>query len=361
MQETWNKFVYDLCEAKKRNMDESEYHSLIENQFQLLEWAKYKGEICHKPTIPIGNNNSIYPDILIKKDGEEQFVIEVKRPVHVQKERESQQLVSYMRQLKLKVGIYIGEHIEVFYDQPDNKDVISVIKVDLELDSTKGAKFMELFSKRQFDKANIVAFCEDRIKEMQRQKSLNKIRENLISEDGKILIRESLTKYLTEKYRGNFVENEIDKMLSTLKFIIIPKDTQIPLSPIVSSKEIPATEQKQASKSSIRYSLNGGDFLYINRFVFAVVREYVKLHPNASFENIKDKFPDDIKSQGVVQSLDYVKNKNYKGKRFFMNKDEIIISGDNISFVVSNQWNINTVQRVIEIAEDLGFIVKSNK
>lgn len=221
MQETWNKFVYDLCEAKKRNMDENGYHSLIENQFQLLEWAKYKGEICHKPTIPIGNNQYIQPDILIKKDGEEQFVIEVKRPVHVQKERERQQLVSYMRQLKLKVGIYIGEHIEVFYD-PDNKDAISVIKVDLELDNAKGAKFVELFSKKQFDKAGIVAFCEERIKEMQRQESLNKISENLISEDGKILIKESLGQYLTEKYKGVFMEEEIWKMLSTLRFCAVP-------------------------------------------------------------------------------------------------------------------------------------------
>ena len=44
-----------------------------------------------------------------------------------------------------------------------------------------------------------------------------------------------------------------------------------------------------------------------------------------------------------------------------MSQDEIMISGDSISFVVSNQWNKDTVQRVIKIAENLGFIVKSNK
>lgn len=218
MQETWNKFVYNLYEAKKKNMDENGYHSLIETQFQWLEWLVFKGEICHKPTIPIGNNQSIQPDILIKKDDEEQFVIEVKRPVHTLRERERQQLVSYMRQLKLQVGVYIGEHIEVFYDQPNNKDAVSVLKVDLELDSAKGAKFVELFSKKQFDKADIEAFCEERIKEMQRQESLNKIAESLVSEDGGIQIAESLKRYLAEKYRNVFSEEEIDKMLSTLKF-----------------------------------------------------------------------------------------------------------------------------------------------
>jgi len=28
MQEKWNQFVYDLCEAKKRDVDEDIYHSL---------------------------------------------------------------------------------------------------------------------------------------------------------------------------------------------------------------------------------------------------------------------------------------------------------------------------------------------
>lgn len=45
MQEKWNHFVYDLCEAKNKDVDEDIYHSLIENQLQLLGWAKWKGEI----------------------------------------------------------------------------------------------------------------------------------------------------------------------------------------------------------------------------------------------------------------------------------------------------------------------------
>ena len=82
MQTKWNQFVYLLCEAKKKNVEENDYHSLIEQQLQLLGWFLFNGEICHKPSIHIGNSNHIQPDILIKKDGEEEFVIEVKRPSH---------------------------------------------------------------------------------------------------------------------------------------------------------------------------------------------------------------------------------------------------------------------------------------
>lgn len=113
MIEKWNFFVYDLCEAKKKDVDEDSFHALIETQLQHLGWAKYKGEICHKQNIHLGNSNRIEPDILIKRDGEDEFVIEVKRPSHKQIKKDVDQLLSYMRILKLNVGIYIGEYIEV--------------------------------------------------------------------------------------------------------------------------------------------------------------------------------------------------------------------------------------------------------
>lgn len=351
MQETWNKFVFDLYEAKKKNMEENGYHSLIETQFQLLGWAKYNGEICHKPTIPIGNNQSIQPDILIKKDGEEQFVIEVKRPLHTLRERERQQLVSYMRQLKLQVGVYIGEHIEVFYDQPNNKDAVSVLKVELELDSAKGAKFIELFSKRQFDKADIETFCEERIKEMQRQESLNKIKESLVSEDGGIQIKESVKQYLAEKYKDVFSGEEIDKMLSALMFKAMPIREEMQVGKLAS------TNKSQSQKTDeTQYSLNGGAFLWKNRFVLAVVREYVKLHPNATFEEIERVFPPQEQgSFGVIRSMEYIKQKRYKNRCYF--KDEFLVSKDGIPYAVSTQWSIVNVQNIVRIAQSLGFTV----
>lgn len=361
MQETWNKFVFDLYEAKKKNMEENGYHSLIETQFQLLGWAKYNGEICHKPTIPIGNNQSIQPDILIKKDGEEQFVIEVKRPLHTLRERERQQLVSYMRQLKLQVGVYIGEHIEVFYDQPNNKDAVSVLKVDLELDSAKGAKFIELFSKKQFDKADIESFCEERIKEMQRQESLNKIKESLVSEDGGIQIKESVKLYLAEKYKDAFSEEEIDKMLSALMFKAMLIETECSVPPIIEKQIQPLTVKEKSStkqKDYTRYALNAGEPLRKNHFALEVVKEYMRLYPQTHFEDIKRVFPDDLQNAGcgVIRSLDSIEQK--KQKRYFTKQNDILISGDNIHFAVTTQWGINNIPNMIEKAKSLGFTVK---
>lgn len=217
MTEKWNYFVYDLCEAKTKDIEEDGFHALIETQLQHLGWAKYKEEICHKPSIHLGNNNSIVPDIIIKRDGEDEFVIEVKRPSHKQSKKDVDQLLSYMRILKLNVGIYIGDHIEIFYDMPSSKEAISVMKVPLEINNKLGAKFVERFDKENFSQESIVNFCEERIQEIQRQNSLNEIKESLIA-DAQTQIAESLRPYLMEKYGGGFSEEEIKGMLATMCF-----------------------------------------------------------------------------------------------------------------------------------------------
>ncbi|MCI1325391.1 MAG: hypothetical protein LKG60_09340 [Prevotella sp.] len=116
----WNNFVSRLIECKKKNVVEKDYHSCIEFQLQLLGWTNFPKEINHKVNLPIGNHGSIQPDILIGIEPNWKFVIEVKRPNHVQTKKECDQLTSYMRQLKLSIGIYIGECIEIFYDRPSS-------------------------------------------------------------------------------------------------------------------------------------------------------------------------------------------------------------------------------------------------
>ena len=217
MQETWKRFVYPLIEDKKQDVEEETYHRHIENQLMLLGWEPWKGEIIHKQSLRIGNRNRMEPDILVARDDEYQFVIEVKRPGNTQAREEITQLESYMRQLRLDVGIYIGEHIEMFYDKPNTNHVVSVFKWAVDLEEKRGVRFVELFSKENFSKEAIVDFCEERIQEIQRQNSLNEIKDSLIA-DAQTQITESLKPYLMDQYGGSFSEEEIKGMLATIRF-----------------------------------------------------------------------------------------------------------------------------------------------
>ena len=363
MQEMWNRFVFDLCEAKTKDSDEDNYHALIETQIQLLGWAKWKGEICHKPNIPIGNSKYIQPDILIKRDNEDQFVIEVKRPVHTQTDRERVQLESYMRQLKLDVGIYIGEHIEVFYDKPKSKDAVSVLRVPLEIDSKLGAKFVEKFSKEAFSKDGIVEFCEARMEEMKRQASLNKIKENLIA-NAQTQIKESLLPYLMEKYSGSFSEEDMKGMLSQLHFSAEAGSLVIPQTPQENQHNqtniLPPETTKKREYDYTEYSIEGGQFLGKNKFVYAAVSLYVKQHPNATFADLEKAFPPELQgSFGVIRTMEYIKEKNYNGRRYFKEPEYVLFSGDHIPFAVSTGWGKGNIEKFLKAVKQLGYHVET--
>ena len=361
--EEWNKFVYDLIEAQKKNVEEDKYHALIESQLQLLGWAKYKGEICHKPNIPIGNRDHIQPDILIKDNEENLFVIEVKRPVHIQTERERLQLESYMRQLKVDVGIYVGENIEIFYDAPKEKSAASVLKVPLKLDDRLGAKFVEKFSKDIFSRDAIVKFCEERIQEMQHLENLYKIKESILS-DPQTIILESLKNSLIEKYDESFSEEDIEGMLSTITFSAADVEAQQSTQkemPSESTKSRNDKKQNQRSYDTSTFSLNGGPFLKKKHFVYAVVSEYLKLHPTKSYKELELVFQPELQgSFGVIQTTQFLRKKKYQGKRYFDEEEKILRSGDNISFAVCTQWGKDNVQSIVKLSKELGFHVETS-
>lgn len=372
MKEKWNEFVFDLNEAKNRDADESEYHYIIESQLKLLGWLKSRGEICHKANIPIGNNNFIQPDILIKKDGTDLFVIEVKRPVHNITERERQQLISYMRQLKLNVGIYIGEFIEVLYDKLGSQEVEPVLAVELEFDEPNGEQFVKLFDRLNYDQDAVVGFCEEQLKKQEQKKGLLKIRDQLFSE-GNSIIMESLQQYLSEKYNNVFSEDSLIEMLSSLKFNVSFASED----PINEIQHVPSVPTGITSKVShlkgggldySKYVLNGSYSMGKGEFVLAVVKEYIKLHPEKTYTELettvfKPQFQlggnkiDSLKGSdgpGVIRSLSFIKQKNYVGKRYH---DEVLYSADKVPFKVCTEWGTNNIGNIVELAKRLGFKV----
>lgn len=231
MQTKWNEFVFGLCKAKEKDSEEREYHQEIERQLQLLGWSLYYKEICHKPSIHIGNSNHIQPDILIKKDGEEEFVIEVKRPSHKLVKKDVEQLQSYMRQLKLSVGIYIGEHIEVFYDMVGSKDAVSVLRIPLEPDNNEGTLFIDQFSKDGYDKARVLSFCKKRIEEKLHQAELDKLRDEIIAHP-KSRIDTAMLYYLSAWHKDQFSEEELTEMLRDIEFSATLKGAIVPIKPV---------------------------------------------------------------------------------------------------------------------------------
>ena len=122
MENRWNTIVKNLCRSKQKNVDEDTYQDTIECQLQLLGW--FDG-IESRPSLPNGASKTLIPDIVLNKDNHRVLPIEIKRPNNTLNERQVCQLSSYMRRLRLSLGLYIGENIQLYYDTPeDDNDAI---------------------------------------------------------------------------------------------------------------------------------------------------------------------------------------------------------------------------------------------
>ncbi len=398
MTDTWNKFVYKLIECKNHNVEEATYHSTIEDKLELLGWAAYRGEICHKINLPIGSVGCIQPDILVRKDEENMFVIEVKKPNHIRNERELQQLFSYMLQLRLKVGVYIGEYLEVFYDQPENNEVpVSILKADIALDDKNGVQFAELFSKEKFGIEPIKQLYEKLVLEKQKEEKLYKIKADLLADDSGLQLTNIVKQHLLKKYESELTEQAIESLLSSLIFRVYDKSTtansalygkstndeevkriqDYTRKNLVEEYNTPITQRTNNHKrknkhDTTTYTLNGGYPMGKNEFVLAIVKEYIHLHPEKTYQELEDIFKPQFqlsgnridstkksKGIGVIRTISFIKEHGYeddgKHKRYH---DEILQSADNQKFKVSTQWGIFNIRNIVELAKQLGFDVK---
>ena len=115
-------------------------------------------------------------------------------------------------------------------------------------------------------------------------------------------------------------------------------------------EKVKSERKEPITKDFSKYIFNGETFVK-RRLVLAVVRQYVEDYRPATFDELKEAFPDYLQgSLGVVKLIDEVSDK-YKGiggvKRYFVNDDEIIRLESGEKVIICTQWGTN-IDRFIE-------------
>ena len=111
----------------------------------------------------------------------------------------------------------------------------------------------------------------------------------------------------------------------------------------------------------VKLSLNGMVFNK-GKFGYAVIKEYLKYHPKATMAELKEIFHIGLlgswgRWELLEDDIDYAKSlKQSSGQFRHLVKDEfILISGDNIRFVVSNQWDKVNILNLLQIVKNQGW------
>ena len=119
-------------------------------------------------------------------------------------------------------------------------------------------------------------------------------------------------------------------------------------------------ERRAAAKSSkdlTQYEFMGN--VYRKRhLVLAVISYYLQTHPETTFEEVRQVFPDSLHSSyGAIAPLE--KAQAVGPKRYFLNDDQILTTGDGCKIAVCNQWGIGNLIPFLEIAQRLGYQIEA--
>ena len=118
---TWNKLCEEVKNAKRANLSEADFESKIYTFIQVwLEWSEKYSAIERQYEIKIGTT-TVYSDIVLFYDGVAEIVLELKKPNHIKADKDITQLSSYMKALQCNFGLYLGEILELYYNNPIKK------------------------------------------------------------------------------------------------------------------------------------------------------------------------------------------------------------------------------------------------
>lgn len=373
----WNEFRKDLVDLKKENALEAPFQKAVEFGLRLLGWSIFD-EIHSKEAIPVGNRNSIIPDIVLFVDGCPKLVFEIKKPNHVFNESTEKQLASYAKQYNLQYGIYIGEDIRIFKIKDFHTQEMAV-KIKYDEDCELGNLLMSHLERQKFSYEKFAEFCET---QLMYRTELWKVRANLEGDAFETTIKDIIRKYYL---LIGFPETSINDLLYNISFDKSQKEAYHKqliqqFEKTKESEKNSATKEEQlnvevpakkadplhifASKSF--FSLNGSEPLKKKYFLREVVQTYICEHPEMDFKTLEKVFHSTMLGHlkyGVIRTPEFIKKtypqkylKNGSHKFYLTSDSDLLCSSDGVKFAICTQWK--DFAPVIQFAIDQGWEVR---
>ena len=218
--EIWNKICFLLNENIKQTCYENDYENQVVRAIECLGWDESKKEIKRQQTIPIGNQNSIKPDLIIYGQENRSLIpIEIKRPCeNLGKSEIMGQIRSYMLQLKSDFGFLIGSELKVYYEGSSDLQPLLLEKIPFIKDSEKGVEFVNNFNKESFLKKEYMPYLETKLNNRNKEMEIENLLDLLTSEE----MRQKVIDFL-KKESGRFNDEIVSEVMEKLSVSISSK------------------------------------------------------------------------------------------------------------------------------------------
>ncbi len=198
--EIWNFLVDHHAKFYWSNEDviQREWESILSDS-ELFGYSRIRGDVDSHRSLQIGSSERVIPDIILRKNNTDLFVIELKKySLSFSKEREAQ-LFSYLKLLHISTGVLVCDKIFVYSYDFDAIEQDNILEIPFEKDNKDGIAFVELFSKESFSKEKIKEYIS--VKKEQ-DKNVNEIKRQINNQ----FIHTLLKNHFSEKYSVEEIE-----------------------------------------------------------------------------------------------------------------------------------------------------------
>lgn len=356
---TWNKLCEEVKNAKKAILSEADFESKIYTFIQVwLEWSEKYSAIERQYEIKIGTT-TVYSDIVLFYDGVAEIVLELKKPNHIKADKDIAQLSSYMKALQCNFGLYLGEILELYYNNPIKKksEPLLVASYDLTEDNTKGVELMKYLQYKTYNQTDFESYCKYTVK-------VSEAAKHWCSPEG----REEIYKYILSK--DSLPVDYIKKLESMLRIDISLKEDNIVQSSHggnVSSKPVAkkanqkkSSTPKKGNRNYEQFSIDNINFYQKTKFLVYVIHRLLQEQPNLTYEEIEEIMPSQTNNKVLLKKEEWAEwakiNPKEAKKRYSTKNVPVLKDFNGQEFYVTSQWGIEDIEdKVIPVLKELGW------
>ena len=145
------------------------------------------------------------------------------------------------------------------------------------------------------------------------------------------------------------------------------EDTEIAHGSDEEQAVVPKKKKRNLKHDLTQYSLNGSGFMAKSEFVAYLVRKYKELHPEMTYQQLKEKFNDDLCATGyrfigfLCTETEYnnwnnlLKEKRYQPYKPLRRMESV----DGVVFFVNTQWTQESMKKIVKLAKEEGMEVET--
>lgn len=145
------------------------------------------------------------------------------------------------------------------------------------------------------------------------------------------------------------------------------EDTEIAHGSDEEQEVVPKKKKRNMKHDLTQYSLNGSGFMAKSEFVAYLVRKYKELHPEMTYQQLKEKFNDDLCATGyrfigfLCTETEYnnwnnlLKEKRYQPYKPLRRMESV----DGVVFFVNTQWTQESMKKIVKLAKEEGMEVET--